>query len=52
MTLKVRVARLEQKSPRNQRCSWRWPQDARTIARALAFAIERHLRDTKLEQDR
>jgi len=51
MTLKARVGRLEQKSPRSQHRAWQWPQDARTIARALAFAVERRRLETKPERD-
>jgi len=51
MTLKARLERLEYKCPRNQHCAWQWPQDARTIARALAFAIERRRLETKPELD-
>lgn len=50
MTLKARVGRLEQKRPRNQHRAWQRPQDARTIARALAFAIARGRLETKPEQ--
>jgi hypothetical protein len=51
MTLKARVGRLEQKSPRNRLRTWQWPQDARTIARALAFAIERRSLEKQVERD-
>lgn len=51
MTLKARVVRLEQKSPLNQRSTWQWPRDARTIARALAFAIERRRLEKRAERD-